>query len=352
MPDAPPPSAADAARLTPDAALVERFRADALALTGDAPSPDRAFGVAVSGGADSLALLLLSAAAFPGAVVAATVDHGLREESADEAAMVGALCAKLGVPHEVLPVTLPPGNLQARAREARYAALGDWAFGSIAEALRDAPHRRRAGWVATGHQRDDVAEGFLLRARRGAGVAGLAAVAPRRAGPDGGYVRPLLGWSRAELAGIVVAAGIDPVDDPSNHDPRFDRARIRALIAGSDELPAERLAQAAANLRDAEDALSWMRAREWERRATETGPETVVVDMAGLPRELVHRMTRYALLHVSLHAAGRGDATDGPTVERMIAALHAGRTATAGIVKASLVAGGWRFEPAPPHRSH
>src|SRR3954452_12447182 len=101
--------------------LVERFRADLLRLVPD----DTPLAVAVSGGPDSLALLLLAAAARPGRVRAATVDHGLRAEAAAEAAHVAAICAALGIPHRTLAVTLGPGaSVQARARETRYFALG------------------------------------------------------------------------------------------------------------------------------------------------------------------------------------------------------------------------------------
>ncbi|MDF7777957.1 ATP-binding protein, partial [Sphingomonas sp. AOB5] len=113
------------------------------AITGAAPDTAHRLGLAVSGGADSMALLLLAAAAYPGGVAVATVDHGLRSEAADEAAMVAGVCAQLGVPHTVL--TLPAGwqaegNLQDRAREARYRALAGWAGA-------DMP------WVAVAHQR-------------------------------------------------------------------------------------------------------------------------------------------------------------------------------------------------------
>ena len=100
---------------------VERFRADLEAIGGEAPP---GIGVAVSGGPDSLALLLLARAAYEGRVHAATVDHGLRPESADEAVFVARLCADLGLPHMVLrPETPIEGNLQSAARRVRYALL-------------------------------------------------------------------------------------------------------------------------------------------------------------------------------------------------------------------------------------
>src|SRR5688500_10355164 len=91
--------------------------------------PDARIGIAVSGGPDSLALLLLAAAARPGKIEAATVNHQLRQGSGEEAEFVSGICERLGVPHRTLQVTLSGGaSLQAQARSARYGALGDWAI--------------------------------------------------------------------------------------------------------------------------------------------------------------------------------------------------------------------------------
>nr|WP_294809997.1 tRNA lysidine(34) synthetase TilS [uncultured Sphingomonas sp.] len=321
--------------LTPPAELIARFRRDLEAITGRVPDAGHKLGVAVSGGADSLALLLLAAAAYPGHVVAATVDHGLRPEAAKEAAFVGEICGAIGMPHHLLTSTMPEGNLQEGARTLRYALLAEWA-------------RNRARWIATAHQRDDVAETFLMRARRGAGVGGLAAM--RVARPLGGatLVRPLLDWSRPELEAIVAAAGIAPVQDPSNHDPRFDRARMRRLLAESPELPADRLALAARNLRHAEDALAWAAEGEWQARArVET--DGVTLDPAGLPYELQRRLVERAVRIIDAEDLSplRGDSLD-----RIVATLNSGGTGTIAGVKAEAKRAEWRFSLAPARRSH
>ena len=129
-------------------------------------------GLAVSGGPDSCALLLLAATALPGRIAAATVDHGLRAESAAEAQFVADLCALLKVDHAVLAVSVGQGNVQAEARIARYRALAGWAKQTGLAAL------------ASAHHADDQAETLLLRLRRASGVAGLAGVRER------GQVRP------------------------------------------------------------------------------------------------------------------------------------------------------------------
>lgn len=324
-------------RLTLDRQTVERFRADVLALTGAEPGA-QALGLAVSGGPDSLALLLLAHAAFPGTVIAATVDHGLRPEAAEEAALVRRLCNQIDVPHDTLAGTVPAeGNLQQGARALRYALLADWARG-------------RAAWIATAHQQDDVAETFLMRARRGAGVGGLAAMTAARPLGEALLIRPLLGWSRAELLDLVEAAGIAPVRDPSNEDPRFDRARIRALLGDSEDLPADRLASAARNLRDAEDALAWALNREWTARATLEGA-MITIDPAGLPRELRRRLLERAVAAVRAAHGLRPDWRE-TGLDPLLAVLDAGGTGTIAEVIARTKAGIWRFDLAPPRRSH
>lgn len=324
-------------RLTLGRDKVERLRNDVLALTGAEPGAQM-LGLAVSGGPDSIALLLLARAAFPGAVVAATVDHGLRPEAAEEAALVRRLCNQIDVHHDTLAGVVPAeGNLQQGARALRYALLADWARG-------------RASWIATAHQQDDVAETFLMRARRGAGVGGLAAMAAARPLGEALLIRPLLGWSRAELLGIVEAAGIAPVRDPSNEDPHFDRARIRALLAEAGELPADRLAAAARNLRDAEDALAWAEAREWAARATQEG-DVLAIDPAGLPRELRRRLLERAVAWVRAHHGLSPDWRE-TGLDPLLAQLDAGGTGTLAEVIGRTKAAIWRFELAPPRRSH
>src|SRR5436190_1867521 len=176
----------------PDAAATARFRADLDRLGLGAARP---FGVAVSGGPDSLALLLLANAAFPGLIHAATVDHGLRAESADEAETVAAICARMGVPHAILSAGMvATSNVQAAARARRYDLLAWWA------------EENGLACILTAHHLDDQAETLLMRLLRGSGLAGLAGIRARQDRPVP-VLRPLLGWRRAELEVIVLAAG-------------------------------------------------------------------------------------------------------------------------------------------------
>ena len=178
---------------------------------------------AVSGGADSAALLVLACrfAQRSGsgitAVSAVHVDHGLREAGRAEAASVEALCDQFGAGFSVMHLDLAPGaNLQARARDARHAALGP-------EAL-------------LGHTADDQAETVVLQLLRGGALDALAAMRADR--------RPLLGLRRTETERVCELVGYEPVRDPSNADPRFWRSRVRhevipllCDIAGRDVVP-------------------------------------------------------------------------------------------------------------------
>lgn len=164
------------------------------------PPPGTVATAAVSGGADSLALLVLATAAGL-RVEAVHVDHGLRAGSAAEADVVREAAAALGAGFRSERVVVEPGpNLEARARTARRAVLPPGAM--------------------TGHTADDQAETLLLNLLRGAGLDGVAAMRP---GPS----KPLLHLRRAETQAVCRDAGLDPVVDPSNVDPAFRRNRLR-----------------------------------------------------------------------------------------------------------------------------
>ncbi len=320
-----------------DPAAVARFKADLHKLTGTLP---QRLGVAVSGGPDSLALLLLAAAACPGRVRAATVDHGLREESAQEARFVAGICADLAVPHDILAPGWsepPTSNVPALARQARYDALMNWAA------------RNGCDWIATAHHVDDQAETFLMRLARGAGVAGLAGVRAVTSWPASRsdlIVRPLLGWRKAELAAIAEAAGLTPVDDPTNTDERLDRTHARRLLAAAPWLDPARIAASAANLLDAEDALAWATERVVEARLRRgEDAASLTIDPRQLPRELQRRLLLHALAYFTDETA-----IPGPKLITLLDTLLDGRTATLAGVKAE-AGDTWRLTLAPPRRA-
>jgi tRNA(Ile)-lysidine synthase len=204
--------------------------------------------LAVSGGPDSTALMLLAAAwdKRPPLLVV-SVDHGLRPESAEETRLVAANAERLGLACRVMrPDALPlAGNRQAAARVARYRCL--------AAAAREAG----CDTIVTAHHRDDQAETLLLRLARGSGVYGLAAMAPEVELDGLRLARPLLGVPGAALKKHAEASGLPLVFDPSNADRRFDRVRMRALmpVLAAEGLTAERLAATAKRLGSAAEAL-------------------------------------------------------------------------------------------------
>jgi tRNA(Ile)-lysidine synthase len=207
--------------------------------------------LAVSGGPDSLALLHLAARVrgeLGVSFTVLTVDHGLRAASRDEALMVARQASQLGLPHAILgweggePRS---ASLQARARTARYDLMAAYCHAHDIPAL------------VTAHHLDDQAETFLMRLKRGSGLDGLAAIPEQGAWAGIVVLRPLLDVPKARCIATLDAAGVGFVCDPSNADPRFERARVRentdALAALG--LTPEALALSARRLRRAREAL-------------------------------------------------------------------------------------------------
>ncbi|HVH03331.1 MAG TPA: tRNA lysidine(34) synthetase TilS, partial [Amaricoccus sp.] len=280
------------------------------------PSPPETATPTGPGGGDSVALLVMLAESGARTLRAVTVDHGLRPESAAEAAAVARLCAGLGITHRVLTWADPagPGNLQDRARSARRRLIADWAR---AEGI---------GAVALGHTLDDQAETLLIRLARGSGVDGLSAMAAVSGGEGVVWLRPLLGVRRAALRDWLVARGLGWAEDASNADPRFERVRARAalpLIARLGLGP-ERLAATAAAMARAREALERATA-DLAARAVEAGPAgDLALDpgaLAGAPAEIRLRLIAAALCWV-------GGARYRPRLARLeaaLAAIEAGR---------------------------
>lgn len=298
-------------------------------------APEGRVGLAVSGGPDSLALLLLFHEVAPRNFCVATVDHGLRAESADEAAMVAAICAERAIPHRTLALTLNKGSaVQERARTARYAALAQWAR-----------HEGLAAMV-TAHHADDQAETMVMRLNRGAGLRGLAAMrgaAKVPGAPDLALIRPLLSWRRADLRKVVEAAGLVAADDPSNHDGTYERVRVRDALTSSEAFDVKGFAASAQHLAAADEALDWMVARLWSE-AARSAEHLVWEPSHDLPDALALRMLERVLKDFGA-ACPRG-----PDLVRWLGTLRARGVATLGGVKGDARRGPWRFSPAPGRR--
>jgi tRNA(Ile)-lysidine synthase len=312
--------------------------------------------LAVSGGPDSTALLLLIARwrdrlKIAPKLLAVTVDHGLRRAAASEARAVKALARRLGVVHRTLRWTgkKPATGLQEAAREARYRLL--------ARAAKSA----RAGAIVTAHTLDDQAETVLMRMSRGSGLGGLGAIAPQSAlpgdGPEIVLLRPLLEIPKARLMATLAHAKIPFADDASNRDPRFARARLRVLMPAlaREGLSARSLARLAVRLRRADTAIEAAVDDAIQRLCDESGGQIVLdaEEFFRLPAEVALR-----LLGRAIAGAGGQPNTRLGKLESLYAALadaHATKTLrfrrTLGGALVTLGPSKLVLEAAPPRRT-
>lgn len=264
--------------------------------------------VAVSGGADSLALALLAhdwARERGGEAVGITVDHGLRPEAAAEAAQVSAWLVTAGMTHHTLRWhgPKPEADIQAEARAARYRLLEEWCRG------------QGVLHVLLAHHQDDQAETLLLRLGRGSGVDGLAAMAPVSEGFFVRWLRPLLTIPRARLAATLAARGQDWIEDPSNHNPAYARVRLRRLMPSlaAEGMSPARLADTARRLGRARAAL--------ERAVAQAAARWVAPHPAGFalvaPQAFVEEAEEIGLRLLSRLVQSIGGGAHPPREERV-----------------------------------
>jgi tRNA(Ile)-lysidine synthase len=291
--------------------------------------------LAVSGGSDSTALMLLAArwrrlAGLPADVLdVAVVDHALRAGSAREAAGVVLAAENLGFHAAVLEWRTPTlASLQAAARDARYRLLAEHVGARNGDA------------VATGHTIEDQAETLLMRLARGSGVDGLAAMRPVSTYDGLLILRPLLGQSRRALRATLTSAGLGWVEDPSNANPAFERVRLRNAAGSLADLGlrAEPLALTAKRLARAREAL------EQETRRWLSDPDAVAVSPVGYVRLSAPRVSRApeeirVRLFLSVLAAVGGAAPELSAVEDLAATAFAsgfaGRSLAGCLIEAS-----------------
>ncbi|MEN6542837.1 tRNA lysidine(34) synthetase TilS [Parvibaculum sp.] len=284
-------------------------------------APSHGLAVALSGGPDSLALLFLAARWAKRRprvrLLAFTVDHGLRPESAAEARLAARMAKSLGVDHRILvwKGEKPAAGIQAAARAARYRLLAEAAR---AEGVED---------ILVAHHRDDQAETFLLRLARGSGVDGLAAMAPARdmpGAPGIRLLRPLLGFSRARLAATLGKAGLVAIQDPSNENPRFDRVKVRRMLKELEALGLgpERLADTAANMARARSALE-AQTRALLASHARLAPEGYVEADAAALLEAPEEISFRALAEILKCVSGADYAPRFDALSALRAALHA-----------------------------
>lgn len=311
--------------------------------------------LAVSGGPDSTALLVLAARwakrlKRAPKLIAITIDHGLRAEAAREAAAVKRLARRFGIPHRTLRWRgkKPISGLQEAARGARYRLL--------AQAAASAGYAH----ILTAHTLDDQAETVLFRLARGSGLVGLSGMAhaaPLPIGTDrmGFLLRPFLHVSKVRLLATLRAAGIAYSEDPSNRDPRFTRARLRTLMPdlAREGLSAHGLARFAARMRRADATIEFAVAAAREALAPEPWPDRgrirfETARFASLPAEVALRLLGRAI--------GR-TGSEGPVELAKLESLYAAMRQTPSRLRRTLAGAlvtvdrDWiAVEPAPARR--
>ncbi|CAN5320207.1 tRNA lysidine(34) synthetase TilS [soil metagenome] len=311
--------------------------------------------LAVSGGPDSVVLMWLAARwrhALKNAprLLAVTVDHGLRKEAAREARDVKRLAGALGVEHRTVRWSgaKPDAGLPSAARDARY------------DLLTRAARRHGASHVFTAHTRDDQAETVIMRLSRGSGIAGLAAMARQSGRGDVILVRPFLDVPKSRLVATLEKAGIAFADDPTNHDPRFTRPRLRALmpVLAAEGADARSLARLASRLARANTALEIMTdGAERYLAALEAGPGYDLAAFAALSGEI-----RVRLLLRAINRAGHEGPAELGKVEALLGAMDeavrrekpaAGRVRLKQTLAGAVISiqnGRIHIGPAPPRR--
>ena len=249
-----------------------------------APAADQAvIGLAVSGGPDSLALMLLaqrwaSALDTPPRLIVYSLDHGLRPEAGSEVQMVLREAEKLGLDARGLSWTgeKPPTGVQEAARQARYRIIGE------------AMQADGASLLLTAHHRADQAETVLMRLAHGSGVEGLKGMTSLSQVENITVFRPLLDVEPASMALLVEEAGLTPVSDPSNKDSAYERVRWRKRLPqlAEDGLDSATLSRFANRMAEADLALTQMADAAFDELVTLDG-----FGAASLPQDAFHALS-------------------------------------------------------------
>lgn len=286
---------------------------------------DGPLGIAVSGGGDSVALLLLLREwAQSTDLTVATVDHGLRAESAEEAAWVATLCQNMNLPHRTLKWMRPPettGNLAEQARDARRQLLADWI---VAEG---------GNTVCLGHTQDDVAETFLMRLSRGSGLDGLSAMRAVSERDGVTWLRPMLNAGRQGLRDYLRSIGQAWVDDPTNEDDSYTRARTRKALRVLQDLDIDpvKIAQTAQRLESSRRVLSAETAQLAQRCIHQTQYGELILSRLAF-EQAAHVLQERLLRTVIAYFGGQAHTPRQQAVQRLHdCVMSRGATTLAGV---------------------
>ena len=281
--------------------------------------------VAVSGGSDSLALSLLLNQWIKnkgGEIVCITIDHKLRVESSNEAIKVGNILRDLSIKHYIIEWfgKKTKSNLQEKARIARYNLLTDYC------------HQHNIEYLATGHQRNDQAENFIIRADHGSGVYGLAGIPTIGEFNKIKIIRPLLEFKKEELQALLKEENIEWIEDPSNQNEHFMRVKVRKLL---NEYPEwiDKLANISNNLSKAKECIEYMLKKSITELVTFPSQDMVLIELLGfnqLPQEIRFRMISTMLQNIG----SKDKPARAERIERLLNKVAAGN-----LFKASTLGG-------------
>lgn len=240
--------------------------------------------VAVSGGSDSIALCILLnrfIKEYGGQLHCLTINHQLRNDSSSEAIKAGEILKELGINHQIISWegTKPKANIQEEARLARYNLLAEYC------------HKHNISYLATGHQKNDQAENFIIRLEHGSGVYGLSGIPKIGEFNKIKIIRPLLSFTKQELQDFLISQNIEWIEDPSNQNEKFTRVKIRNILNQHPEW-IDKLATASNNLSKTKDCIEFFLNKSIAE-LVETHFSYVAIKQGGfneLPQEIRFRM--------------------------------------------------------------
>lgn len=283
--------------------------------------------VSVSGGSDSLSLCFLLKKWLSQVnikLIAVIIDHKLRAESSKEADKVNILLRSYGFESHVIAWEgeKPSSNLQEKARLARYKLLTDYC------------HKNNISHIFTGHQLNDQAENFIIRADHGSGVYGLSGISKSTEFNGIKIIRPLLNFSKEELQDFLKSKNIEWVEDPSNHNEDFARVRARNFLKKHPEWT-PKLVSLSKNLSRARDAIEYM-VNKYIADIVTFGLENVVIELRDfnqLPQEIRFRMISKILQFISK----KDKPARGERIENLLSKLELGKEFKASTLSGCLI---------------
>ena len=287
------------------------------------PNPKMA--VAVSGGSDSLALCFMLDKWIKqqeGELICLTIDHDLRVESSKEAEMVENILNAYNIKHKIIKWLDPKpiSNLQKKARLARYQLLTDYC------------KQNNIAYLATGHQQNDQAENFIIRAEHGSGVYGLDRMPSVGEFNQIKIIRTLLDFNKQDPQNFLKEQNIEWIEDPSNYNERFTRVKVRNFLSNYPQWIAK-LAYLSKNLSRAKDCIEYMLKQNMEKLVVFFPHGDASIEFASfkqLPQEIKFRMLAKILQIVSNNAK----TARAERIERLLAKIETGN-----IFKASTLSG-------------